>query len=341
MINGREYDPVIRITPPGPLRPNPTLLQQEVRRHATPPPPSYDESEDPYGFDESDEGSDGDVVAPPQDDRCLEEEVVVPEFWGVVRVEDFNGVEGQHGLERDNTMRNMLSRNAYVSRMTNTVYVGDSAREASSHERTTGMAYTPHNASNNNNNQVYVRARRGLPLTLYQVKQLRTMYRDGLNKFQDQQRVEAYLLITELYNLAIRVTPEHRDRAMAFLLEPRGYNNPPPRSFPMHTMMDLRPIPGNVPPRQEQPPAAEGLARLDIVGLYLLNYHRPGHFSQLGEDFKRCHLAIYVYISNMLFDNTAFWQSGRKLQTGKQLQKDRKAKKKKICSHYADLSICH
>jgi hypothetical protein len=31
------------------------------------------------------------------------------------------------------------------------------------------------------------------------------------------------------------------------------------------------------------------------------------HFSQLDKDFKRCHLAIYVYISNMLFGNTAFW----------------------------------
>jgi hypothetical protein len=45
---------------------------------------------------------------------------------------------------------------------------------------------------------------------------------------------------------------------------------------------------------------------------------------QLDQDFKRCLLAIYIYIYG---SNTAFWQSDRKLSKGR-LQKDRKTKKK-------------
>lgn len=282
VINGRTYEPVIRITPPGPLRPPPRLLQQEVRRQPTPPPPSYNESEDPYNFDESDEDSSDDVVKPRSDDRSLEEEIAVPQFWGVVRVPDFNGVPGQEGLERDNSMRNMLSRTAYLSRATNTVYVGDSAREAKAYERQATGAYTPHNNSNSNNNQVYVRARRGLPLNPTQVKQLRTLYRDSDDRFPARQRVEAYLLLKELYTIACHVLPEHRDRAMEFLLEPRGFDTSPPAFFPVDVLADIRPPPRNNLPRQPQPPAASSLANIDDLGHYLLNYHRPGSSNSIS-----------------------------------------------------------
>ena len=282
LINGRPYEPAIKFIPPGPLRPSPRLLQQEVRHRSPPPPPSYSESEDPYRFDESDEDSDDDVVKPPQDDRSLREDIAVPQFWGVVRVTDFFGVPGQEGLEHDNAMRNMLSRTTYLSRTTNTVYVGDSAQEAKIHERRDIGAYTPHNSSNSNNNQVYVRAPRGLPLNPYQVKQLRTLYRDNGDRFPIRQRVEAYLLLKELYTIACRVLPEHRDRAMEFLLEPKGFDTTPPVFFPVGALGCVRPPPRNNPPRQPQPPASSDLANVDDVGLYLLNYHRPGSSNSLS-----------------------------------------------------------
>jgi hypothetical protein len=182
---------VVKITPPGPLRPAPTLLQQEVRRIATPPPPSYQELDDPYDFDESDD--DDDAKPAHQEERSLREDVAVPEFWGVVRVNDFNGVPRSEGLERDNSMHNMLLCTAYWSQRTNTVYVGESASEAKNYERRNNEA--PHNAQNENNNQTYVRAHCGLPLNPSQVKQLRTMYRDQSGRFRNRERAEAYLLL--------------------------------------------------------------------------------------------------------------------------------------------------
>ena len=134
MINGREYEPVVKFTPPDTLRPTPTLLQQETGQIAPPPPPQYSERDDPYHFDESDEDSDANVHPVLKDDRSLADDAIVTRFWGIVQVSNLRGVEGQHGLEHDNVLRNMLSRNAYLSHSTNTVYVGDSAREACEQE---------------------------------------------------------------------------------------------------------------------------------------------------------------------------------------------------------------
>ena len=116
MINGRVYEPAEMVQPPGQRRPDPTLLHREARRaDSAPHPPTTSDEEDHYGFDESDE-SDSDVVQPLNDDRSLEDDFVVPPFWGVVRVNDWGGVPGREGFERDNAMLNMLSRDAYLSR---------------------------------------------------------------------------------------------------------------------------------------------------------------------------------------------------------------------------------
>ena len=116
---------MVKVTPPGTLRATPTLLHQQVVQRAPSPPPPYQSSSAVFGFDpdESDEDSEDDVVIAPKSDRSLVADVTVPQFWGVVRVSDFNGVTSQEGLERDNAMRNMLSRNAYLSRASNAVYV--------------------------------------------------------------------------------------------------------------------------------------------------------------------------------------------------------------------------
>jgi len=77
-----------------------------------------------YDFDESDQSDD--EGAKPQ--RVVHRTVTdrrVPPFWGV-RVGD-----GSEEAEHDNHLCNMLSRHTYVSRETNTVYVGRTAAEAS------------------------------------------------------------------------------------------------------------------------------------------------------------------------------------------------------------------
>ena len=59
-----------------------------------------------------------------RDDRDLEDDTEVPQFWGVVRVGDWGGVRGRIGYEQDNALRNMLSPNAYHSWLTNRMFVG-------------------------------------------------------------------------------------------------------------------------------------------------------------------------------------------------------------------------
>lgn len=270
ILNGREYEPVVKVTPPGALRPPPVLLQQNMRRIASSPPPPYDASDG-----ESSESEEG-AASVPKDDRSMAYDARVPPFWGVVRVTDYNGVPGQEGLERDNAMRNMLSRNAYLSRASNTVFVGDAARHALDYESRTNRVYSPYGPDDDQNNQVYVKSQRGLPLNPTHVKGLRTLYRGSNKNITNRMRVEAYLLLWELYTIAQRVLPEHRDRAMTFLLEPKGFDARPPPYFPTHLLRGLSPLPRNAPPRQEQPPAGGGLMDIDPVGLYLLNYHRPG-----------------------------------------------------------------
>jgi hypothetical protein len=262
-----------KVQPPGQRRPDPTLLQREARRADSAPHPPTSSDEDPYGFDESDE-SDSEAVQPLSDDRSLEDDFVVPPFWGVVRVNDWGGVPGREGFERDNAMRNMLSRDAYVSRRSNSVFVGQSARDARSYERRNGDAYSPFTTTSNN--QVYVRAPRGLPLSPLHVKKLRTLYRDGSRRFSDRDRVEAYLLLRELYLVARRVLPINHDRAMMFLMQPNGFDVSPPPFFPVHIMDSMRSLHRDDPPRQTHPPTLGELMSIDASGLYILRYNRPG-----------------------------------------------------------------
>ena len=245
IINGREYEPVIKVTPPGTLRPIPNIQQQQATpATATSPPPPYEAdqggSREP---EESDDTSSEEGATAPKDERSLAMDVRIPQFWGVVRAPNHNGISGQEGLEHDNAMRNMLSRNAYLSQATNMVYVGDSAWEAQEYERQPGQTYSPFGLNNERDNQVYSRSYKGLPLTPYQAKALRTIYWDSKGRFTARLRVEAYLLLWELYTIGRRVTPEHRDRAMSLLMEPNGFDLNPPRSVPRHELDRLRPLP--------------------------------------------------------------------------------------------------
>jgi hypothetical protein len=269
VINGRPYEPVIRVTPPGPLRPEPILIQQEARRHVSPPPP-YDE--DPYHFSESD-NSDEEVLPVQQpDERSLRDDFVVPHLWGLAKV---TNQLGREELERDNAMRNMLSRNAYYSRRSNSVFVGQSAQVALDHERRNMRVYPPQGPDGGTNHQVYERAPRGLPMDPNQVKRLRTLCRDT-SRFSIREQVEAYLLLGELYAIANRVLPQHRDRSMQFLLEPNGFDVNPPIGFPVQALRNAPTLFRNIPRKPTQPPALSGVMNLDAVGLHMLYYNRPG-----------------------------------------------------------------
>jgi hypothetical protein len=270
IINGRRYERVVKVTPPGKLRPEPRLLQQGGEQRVAPPPP-YDR--DPYNFDESDEDSE-DGAVPPKVERSMANDFVIPPFWGAVRTTNLHGTPGQEGLERDNSMQNMLSRNTFYSHRSNTVFTGQSAIDALDYERRHGEVYSPH--ANNDNNQVYQRSPRGLPLNPDQVAKLRTIYRDNKQRFTLRERIEAYLLLRELYTIAHRVLPIHRDWSMVFLLEPKGFDEEPPAYFPTAQMQAIPPLSHNPPPRRNQPPPPERLMDLDDVGLYLIQYHRPG-----------------------------------------------------------------
>src|SRR5918911_73621 len=275
-LNGRPYEAVVRVTPPGPMRPPINLLQRDLKR-TFPLPPDVEEDKpfDPYGFDESDSDEDGVPDALP-DDRELTDDFLVPQFWGVVQVNDCQGWAGSVGYERDNSMRWMLSGVVYYSAMTNDVYAGQSALDAMEYERTHDTSFREVRPRS----QVYERTRRGLPLNPMEVKKLRTLVMDG-RRFAMRERIEAFLLLRELHDIARRVGPESHDRAMRFLLEPGKYSGMegvlPPGAF-----RDVRLLERATPPRHAQPPPLSDVMRLDELALYVLRYHRPGSMNPIS-----------------------------------------------------------
>jgi hypothetical protein len=115
-----------------------------------------------YDFDESDHSDDEDEELQQVVRRMIEDRQI-PQFWGV-RIRD-----EREETERDNHLRNMLSRHTYVSRETNTVYVGQTATEASRIEIQSRRIFYPPRG------QVYAQATRGIPLNPAEVRRLRTI----------------------------------------------------------------------------------------------------------------------------------------------------------------------
>jgi hypothetical protein len=89
------------------------------------------------------------------------------------------------------------------------------------------------------------------------------MYKDGKKKFSTQSWVEAYLLLWELYTIANRVMPQHRDSAMNYLLQLEGFDNLPPPYFPLQAMQNLPPLPQGNPVKQTAPPLPPVRGRID------------------------------------------------------------------------------
>ena len=83
-INGRHYEVAIEVTPPGQLVPYPNIL--------LPPPREIpSESDDPYGFDESDEDNDETVRPEPENAPHLHFDGYIPDFWGARHIEGLIG----------------------------------------------------------------------------------------------------------------------------------------------------------------------------------------------------------------------------------------------------------
>lgn len=106
-------------------------------------------------------------------------------------------------------MQNMLLWNAFYSYRSNTVFTGQSAINALAYERQHSKVYLSH--TDNNNNQVYQRSPRRLPINPDQVAKLHTIYWDSKQCFTSRECIEPYLLLRELDTIAHRVLPIHHD----------------------------------------------------------------------------------------------------------------------------------
>jgi hypothetical protein len=103
-----------------------TILREGGGGH-TPWPLCADGPQDPYNFNESDEeeGPQNPALQGPRDMTRCNDNGYVPKFWGLREVEGFPR------YERDNCLRQMLSRSVYFSPRTNTVFTGQMATDAS------------------------------------------------------------------------------------------------------------------------------------------------------------------------------------------------------------------
>jgi len=241
------------------------------------------ESDDLYNLDESDDDDDkeededgGDEARPtPSAMTSPHFDGYIPEFWGV------RYTEGPDRPERNNSFRFMLSSHAYYSEQSNSVFTGQSASDASLYERDYAGAYRP-----SLNNQVYARAPRGVPRDPFEVNQLLTTLNDR-SRFTTRERIEAFLLLTELYDVSRRVLPALRDRAMECIIKPgafepnRGqYFNEASTTLPHPTIRRAQPLDAQGR-HNTQPPPLKEVFDLDAHGLHVLLHARPGSISSV------------------------------------------------------------
>jgi len=158
------------------------------------------------------------------------------------------------------------------------VYVGRTATEASRIEVQSRRIFYPPRG------KVYAQATRGIPLDPDEVRKLRTIIGSagyGKKGTTIRERAEAYLLLRELYQVAQRVIPEYRDRAMEKILAP-GVFDPslPPQGveeFMLNPCITRDPqlTAEHRGMNAQLPPPSEAL-NIDAYGLHLLLHGRPG-----------------------------------------------------------------
>ena len=106
-------------------------------------------------------------------------------------------------------------------------------------------------------------------------------------RFTSRERIEAFLLLTELYNISCRVLPAHRDRAMEHNIEPGAFDPNRARyfsevstDFPRATIRRAQIL--EPQGRTVQPPALRSTFDIDAHGLYILFNGRPGSVSPIA-----------------------------------------------------------
>jgi len=258
-LNGREYELGIEVTPPGTFGPDPAPTPDPLQST----PAVVDD--DPYHFDESDHSSDdesnhGRASVLPDVGR-------VPDFWGVVLINNVSG------WERDNFLRGMLSPNVYHSRRSNMVFTGRSAIEAHAYESRNEEAYR---VPENPRVHVYNVTERGIPRRPGEIDKLITIVNNNGRRFGLRERAEAFLLLRELHRVASRVIAEYRDNTMNRLLSDTRFN-PEVRPRLDDYLLDFPPlVRGDDIPRPGPPlPLAQSMA-IDEAAFHTLLHNHPG-----------------------------------------------------------------
>lgn len=193
----------------------------------------------------------------------------IPPLWEEIEI---------HGVrERKNDMRGALSPSLFYTIHNNTVYAGNSARDASLAELQSSGSY--HHAQNH---PVYLAAPRGLPRTPGEARGLIQLIRDVT--VAGPHRIEAYYLVLEILSLAHRVASRMRDRTMRWVLTLSGFD--PTHDKPILPLSDM---PSEGPTRDfgpimnteghitvDYPSIDTGYLNVDAHAEYLLFHHHPG-----------------------------------------------------------------
>ncbi|KAF7762603.1 hypothetical protein Agabi119p4_9196 [Agaricus bisporus var. burnettii] len=192
----------------------------------------------------------------------------VPDLWGIKEV---NGV-----MERDNNMRGMLSYALYYTEHNNTVYAGWTGLMASKNDfhSENPFRHDPHHA-------VYHAAKRGLPMTPNEVRNLITLVRDpqGVPSY----RFEAHLILSEFQAITTRVPASQLDRAMRWLADASNFDtnrdrpHTPVEDIPTEgPMRDLASIQDEVGEIYMPRPEAIDTMSIDKYAELILYRHFPG-----------------------------------------------------------------
>lgn len=265
-IAQRQYEGPIAVTPVGRLQDD-----DEPPRPIEPTPTPV--PEDPFGLDESDEsepetrrrrkgkGKRKDS-AEVQREHALNTAGPIPPFWRI-------RLSPAGFPERDNAFRHMLDRGIYASRYDNRVYAGRSAYQAANIEENKKTS-----CGQPKDHAVYHRVPYGMPMTGTEVNRLISLIYD--HRVRPAQRGEAFMLLREFREVASRVIPEYRDRAMQQVLDRTSFDpNSPPKIDLTHTQMYRVPRFGVETSRMRMPDATNVL-HVDVMGLYILLHGRPG-----------------------------------------------------------------
>lgn len=187
------------------------------------------------------------------------------------------------GYKRDNALQNMLSPDAYHSRLTNRVFISKLAWMARAAETTKRKPFFGYRTTAGS--QAYNRTVRGLPMNPWEVKKLLTVVNGG-KRFKDDDILAAWMLLRELYNVARRTMPTIWNRAMGFIHQPGKFDPNVPNPCVVGLLSRIPQLLYAAPPRRTDAPPPETAMDLDMQGEYLLFNNRPGSANPItGVDF--------------------------------------------------------